>query len=452
MNSTTADLSALTGVRSGKRSYYRAYKASDERLKRSVQSMDSIAQSVVRAGQGVEDLLEEVVRAAASHLEASWVVLALSEDRFPDLTVRFLALDRAGQRLYSPDQVPQGILRFLSEDGCRAIIDGRLVRAPMTLNDQEIGGLVVVHDMADEADPADLLVLRILANQAAVAIHTFQQYRDGKALERRAEQLYDEACARQHGLEQRSVELRRLEERLAIADQRELINNERRRIARELHDSVIHYVLSAGMTIEVVRGEAADSADQEELVQALATAKQLCQDAVGQLRNAIYSLHLDTDNELTSRLPDLIENLAPNHAPLLPVEVRVEGTPVSLPVDAHHQIVQAVGEALFNVARHAEATRAVITLTYRHTALTIAVDDDGIGEPASLAKLLKDRRRMPAEGTQHGLVNIEHRITELGGSVSFHRSPHNGLQVQMSLPLPLPDMASAGHLATRPEE
>ena len=73
------DLATLTGVRSGKTSYYRAYVRSDERMQHAVRAMDSISRALVRTVEGPRGLLEEVVRAAAAHLNAEWTVLALSD-------------------------------------------------------------------------------------------------------------------------------------------------------------------------------------------------------------------------------------------------------------------------------------------------------------------------------------------------------------------------------------
>ena len=60
------DLATLTGVRSGKTSYYRAYVRSDERMQDAVRAMDSISRALVRTVEGPRGLLEEVVRAAAA--------------------------------------------------------------------------------------------------------------------------------------------------------------------------------------------------------------------------------------------------------------------------------------------------------------------------------------------------------------------------------------------------
>ncbi len=90
------DLATLTGVRSGKTSYYRAYVRSDERMQHAVRAMDSISRALVRTVEGPRGLLEEVVRAAAAHLNAEWTVLALADGHLKGARPRFLAADPDG--------------------------------------------------------------------------------------------------------------------------------------------------------------------------------------------------------------------------------------------------------------------------------------------------------------------------------------------------------------------
>src|SRR5918997_1394040 len=112
----------------------------------------------------------------------------------------------------------------------------------MSLSGQQVGSLVGLHGPELDPEPGDLSVLRILANQAAVSLHTSEQYHAGVALHRRATRLYDEVRAHERDLEARTEELRRAEHQLVLATQRELIDAERHRIARELHDTVAQYV------------------------------------------------------------------------------------------------------------------------------------------------------------------------------------------------------------------
>lgn len=436
------DLAALTGVRSGKRSYYRAYVRSDERLQRAVRAMDAISRGVVRTLEGPRGLLEQVVTAAAAHLDAEWTLLALADGRLLGARPRFLVLGREGGPVDDDPELPGLVRRELGAIraglAARSRDDSRWIRVPMMLDGQAIGCLAGFHGLESDPEPGDLAVLRILANQAAVSLHTSEEYQAGLAMRRRAQQLYDQATAQARDLEARTTELQAAERRLVLAHQRELIDAERHRIARELHDSVTQYVLSAGMAVEVARGEAEALVDGGGAIQdRLRVAKGLTQEAVDQLRRAIYALHRAHSDTL-SPLPELLREVAEHHRPQLDVQVRVTGTVTPLPADADHEIARAVGEALFNVALHAGATRAVVRLSYAPDRLLVSVSDDGCGDPADLGRRLRLEGGQPVDGRHRGLANIESRITELGGTLAFRRARIGGIRVELRVPLPLP--------------
>ncbi|MCH1865851.1 sensor histidine kinase [Nocardioides sp. CFH 31398] len=452
---TTADLSVLTGVRSGKRSYYRAYVRSDERTQRAVRAMDSISRALVRTHEGPRGLLEEVVRAAAEHLEADWTMLAVADGHLPGARPRFLALagydggpDGAGEFADDDAALPDAVRAEVS--AVRAGLDGaevddpRWVRVPMTLEGRCIGSLVARHDLPQDPEAGDLAVLRILANQAAVSLHTSEQYHAGLVIHRRAQRLYDEAQAQARDLAQRTAELRHAEDRLLLADQRELVDAERHRIARELHDSVTQFVLSAGMVVEVARGDA-EQAGAHEIGAQLERAKALTAEAVDQLRRAIYALH-QPHSDRVSTLPELLHEVAEHHRPRLDVRVRVEGKDErgELGVDAVHEIARAVGEALFNVAHHAGATRSMVRVRYRPTSLLVSVADDGAGDPTRLSRLLREQRGHDVDGRHRGLANMEARLAGLGGNLAFRRARMGGVRVEMRVPLPLCDAGRPG--------
>ena len=280
-------------------------------------------------------------------------------------------------------------------------------------------------------------MLRILANQAAVSLHTSEQYQAGVTLHRRAQRLYDEATAQARDLAERTAELRHVEERLLLAHQRELIDGERHRIARELHDSVTQYVLSAGMAVEIARGDAEGLGKPgAQIRDRLTTAKKLSQDAVDQLRRAIYALH-QPHRDTVSTLPELLHEVAHQHKPHLHVQLRVEGDVVRLPDDADHEMARTVGEALFNVATHAQASRAIVRLRYRPDRLTLSVADDGTGDPTELSRKLRLERATVVDGRHRGLVNMDSRVSDLGGTLAFRRARLGGVRVEIRIPLPL---------------
>jgi signal transduction histidine kinase len=441
--STAPDLAALTGVRSSKQSYYREYRRTNERMERAVRAMDSISLALVRTVEGPRGLIEEVVRAAGEHLQSQWLVLGLADGALVAARPRYLAIGPSGQLIDDDDLLPAELRRELGAVRAGAtspemVDDQGWVRVPMTLDGDVVGGLVGLHRLESDPEAADLSVLRILANQAAVSMHTSQQYQASLALSRRAQRLRDEATQQARGLAQRDAELRRAERRLVVARQRELLDAERHRIARELHDSVTQYVLSAGMAVDLSRRDIADmeSADQD-VVDRLDDAKELTRRAVEQLRSAIYALHHGGEGEDVAGLPELLSEVAIQHRQHLAVSVRVEGQPFPLGSSVEHSLARVAGEALFNASVHSTATRAIARLVYTDTQVRLWVSDNGRSDPARLRRMLRLRMACDGDGRHNGLVNMASRAAELGGTFALRRARLGGLRVEVRVPWPL---------------
>lgn len=441
-----ADLESLTGVRSGKRSYYRALVRSDERLARAVTAMDSISRALVRTVEGPRSLLEEVVRAAQEHWSAEWAVLALANGALPGGRPRMIAQNAAGQLWITPGELPPAVraeLRRLAdqapaptdEDGA-----GRWVRVPMELEGTAIGGLSVYHRHTSGAVAEDVAVLRILASQAAVSLHTSEQYQAGLALHRRAQQLNDQTAIQARFLAERTAALQAAERQLVVAGQRQLVDEERHRIARELHDTVSQQVLSVGMAVELARRDAELLAGEADpILSQLSTARDLAATAVEQLRQAIYALH-QPHSDTVRTLPELLGALLEQHVGSFETAMRVEGDAVELPESVHHELTRAVGEALFNAAVHAGASRVVVRVRYRPKLLMVTVADDGAGDPLSLRRHLRISSRSTGDGRHRGLANMQDRMVRLGGSIGFRRARIGGVRVELRLPLPVREL------------
>jgi signal transduction histidine kinase len=443
------DLATLTGVRSGKRSYYRELQRSNERVQRTVRAMDSISRALVRTVEGPRALIEEVVRVAAEHLQAEWVLLALADGALPDSRPRFLAIDAEGAVHDRVGKLPATLRRELrslrgagdSPDGPLSHVASsdatdRWIRVGMTLDGAPVGGLVAVHRLADAPDEADLSVLRILANQAAVSMHTSDLHQAGLALGRRAQQLYDEVSQQSLDLAVRTGELHAAEQRLRAADQRELLDTERHRIALELHDSVAQVVLSAGLSVDICQAEAGRRPGAADLVDQLAGAKDLMGRASEQLRSVIYALHHARTQEDVASLPDLLQEMADQHRPHLAVSLRVEGRPAALGTRAEHSLARTAGEALFNVSMHAKASRALLRLRYAADQVSLFVSDDGLGDPTQLRRMLRLAAASTADGRHRGLANMAARADELGGTFAIRRSKLGGVRISVQIPVP----------------
>jgi signal transduction histidine kinase len=121
----------------------------------------------------------------------------------------------------------------------------------------------------------------------------------------------------------------------------------------------------------------------------------------------------------------------------LSVEVRIGGKPVALSAECEQSLFRIAGEALFNTAVHAEASRAVVRLAYTCGSVRLTISDDGNGSPEEVRRSLRAASATPS-GEHRGLVNMQARARELGGTVAFRRARLGGLQVQVEIPvLPL---------------
>jgi signal transduction histidine kinase len=447
------DLEILTGLRSGKRSYYPEYIRSAERLEHAVQALDAISRALVRTAAGPRALVEWVVRTATEHLRADWLLFAVADGVLPAARPRFLAVT-GGELIDDESMLPADVREHL------AVLRGRpwevespdsgqdWVRVSMTLDDEPVGGIAARPGIGLEVAATDRAIVRVLANQAAVALHNSFLFHATTQLRGHSEQLYDATTRHARDLAARSAELAETQRQLVAARQRQVLDDERHRIARELHDSVTQSVLSIGMTIEVCRAEL-DSmgGPARKIAERLVPAKDLTRHAAEELRAAIYALHRAAD-EAPGPLPVMLQRLSTVHRPVgLHVRVTLDGSPIQLPGAVEQSMLRWTGEALFNAAAHGKATRALVRLRYLAGAVAISVSDNGTGDPAQLRRALRLSSGADVSGLHRGLANMLAMAEELGGAQSIRRSRSGGVFLRLDIPLPLP---GGGEADSRP--
>lgn len=436
------DLATLTGLRSGKRSYYPEYVRSAERLEHVVQELDGISRALVRTAAGPRTLVEWVVRTATAHLRADWLLFALADGVLPAAHPRFLAVT-AGELIDDESRLTADIREHLAVLRTRpweveSPASGRgWVRVSMTLDDEPVGGIAARPSAGLELAATDRAILRVLANQAAVALHNSFLFHATTQLRGRSEQLYDATTRHARDLAARSAELAETQRQLVAALQRQALDDERRRIARDLHDSVTQSVLSVGMAIEVCRAELESmGGPASKVAERLVSAKDLSRHATEQLRATIYALHR-TAEEPAGPLPVMLQRLSKVHRPNgLHVKVMLEGNPVALAPKIEESLLRWTGEALFNSAAHGEATRAVVRLRYLLGTVVLSVSDNGTGDPAHLRRALRLSCAADLSGRHRGLANMLAMAQELGGTLSIRRSRSGGVLLRMVTPLP----------------
>ncbi len=443
-------LEALTGLRSGKRSYYPEYVRSAERLELAVQALDGISRALVRTAAGPRTLVEWVVRTATAHLRADWLLFVVADGVLPAARPRFLAVAN-GELIDDESGLPAEVHEHL------AVLRGRpweveshasgqnWVRVSMTLDDEPVGGIAARPSAGLEVAATDRAILRVLANQAAVALHNSFLFHATTQLRGQSDQLYDATTRHARDLAARSAELAETQRQLVAVMQRQALDDERHRIARELHDSVTQSVLSVGMIIEVCRAELEGmDGPAAKIAERLAPAKDLTRHAAEQLRTAIYALHRPAD-EAAAPLPVLLHRLSTVHRPVnLNVNVTLDGHPIALPPQVEQSMLRWTGEALFNAAAHGKATRAQVRLRYRAEGVTLSVSDDGTGDPAQLRRALRLTCMADLSGRHRGLANMMAMAEELGGTLSIRRSRTGGICLRLDIPLTVLRRAETG--------
>jgi signal transduction histidine kinase len=212
--------------------------------------------------------------------------------------------------------------------------------------------------------------------------------------------------------------------RVAIEEEAQrALGEEQARIARELHDVIAHSV-----SMIVVQAAAADDVFDErpdQAREALRSIERAGRDAMLELRRLLSAVRPGIAIDSTAPQPglDQVDELAESlRAGGLDVAVRREGEPVPLPAGLDLSAYRIVQEALTNTLRHAQATRADVTLSYDDDALTVDVRDDG--------------RAAAGNGIGgHGLVGMRERATLLGGTLEAGPQAGGGYRVHARLPL-----------------
>jgi signal transduction histidine kinase len=213
----------------------------------------------------------------------------------------------------------------------------------------------------------------------------------------------------------------------AEQDARRRIDEERLRIARELHDVVAHTMA----TINVQAGVAAHvlSTRPEAAAESLQAIKAASKEGLRELRAILDVLRQADDADPTQPTPGTaqLEALIDGARRAgLETTYTVTGEPVPLPAAVDLAAYRIVQESLTNAIRHAGPATAAVSLGYHHDELRIEVADTGCGQPVGADA---------GQSGGHGLAGMRERAATVGGTVETGPSPGGGFRVAARLPL-----------------
>jgi signal transduction histidine kinase len=232
-----------------------------------------------------------------------------------------------------------------------------------------LGVLAVVNEPGHPAfDDAALRLLEPFAAQAAVALELAQRRADT--------------------------------ERLTLLEDRD-------RIAKDLHDTVIQRLFATAMTLL----SAAEVTDSPAVACRIQRSVDDLDDTIRQIRSTIFALQVEPDDEsLRSRMYAVVDTMTESlgFAP----SVRLDGLlDTAVGAEAGDELLAVLREALSNVGRHARAHRAAVSVDVRDD-VVLRVEDDGVG--------------VPANGRRSGLRNLAERAEALGGACEISAGRSGG--------------------------
>jgi signal transduction histidine kinase len=332
------------------------------------------------SGADPGEALGLIVRRAREICDADVATVALLDGASGDLVVR--AADGQGAEVFDGARLPvDNIAGQVFRSGTSQAVADDLPALVVPLGaERDVRGVLSVANAVGKAGfgAAARRLLETFAAQAAIALELAERRRDA--------------------------------ERVVLLEDRD-------RIAKDLHDTVIQRLFATAMTLM----SAIKITQRRDVAVRVQRAVDDLDDTIRQIRSTIFALQISPDEEQTlrTRLHDVVDTAAESlgFAPA----VRFEGL-LDIVVDdaTAENLIAVLQEALSNVARHAEATRVDVTLT-AGADLLLCVTDNGIG--------------ITDTGRRSGLANMQTRAERLGGTFDVRPADGGGTLLEWRVPL-----------------
>lgn len=410
--------------------------------------MFEAAQSLLAEFELSPDLAHEKVRNLSD--EQRQVVMLM---RILYKPCRLLLLDDIIPILsFQRQEILREKIKKLASEGISVIISSDDLKHLFAVTDRIIvlyEGKLVADRRTAESTPREIVELIVGSSrqeQVSPLIWALESYHDAQ---RQAEELRRTQASLQESLEARTSLNRQLFERLRDqvtaldnlnaalqATQRRLITereDERKALARELHDQVIQDLLSFNYRLEEIGSLEKSPALQNEV----ASIREGMRNVVSELRQMCSDLRPPTIDH--HGLSAAIDSLAHEWALRNDIRLQLEIDPElgRLPETIELSVFRIVQEGLNNIRKHAAARNVRLSLQRTSsTNLLVRLEDDGQGlaMPADLASLSASKH--------FGLVGISERVALLGGSMNIESSRGGGTILQVEIPSPYPLIAA----------
>ena len=294
---------------------------------------------------------------------------------------------------------------------------GLIIRENRTVRIPEIGAHPESYGFPPNHPPMRSFLGMPITNQGVPVGRLYLTNKQDAAEFTEMDQLLVEMFALHAGIAIENARLHDQVRRLAIVDERE-------RISRDLHDSVIQAIYAQTLALDDVPAMVEEEPDEarrrvDEAIDALHA-------VIRDVRNFIFGLRpvLLESGDLSEGLHHLATELRRNGGVAVSVDVTGDPEPLArLPIETVAELLAITREALSNVARHARATTCHVRLEAGGEELRLEITDDGRGFDAA---------RAPARG-HHGLANMRSRAEALRATYDLGSAPGGGTRIIVTL-------------------
>ena len=213
----------------------------------------------------------------------------------------------------------------------------------------------------------------------------------------------------------------------------EAVLDERARLAREMHDTVIQGCAGISALLEAL---ASLRAEEQSLPQELLEhARRQVRTTIDEARQAVWNLRQGqpSGRMLETTLENMARQMSAESG--IPVVCEIAGKPFSLTQMATHELMMMAREAVYNAVLHAHPQRVDVRVSFGPNELTLEVRDNGVGfEPAAV---------FAREDRHYGLVGMRERVEAVGGNFHLDSAPGKGTDLMVRIPRKVSSAAGA---------
>jgi two-component system sensor histidine kinase DegS len=216
-----------------------------------------------------------------------------------------------------------------------------------------------------------------------------------------------------------------------MSDELQIVENERRYVARELHDGVAQTTQQLILQASLCR-KLLERRRLEMLADELADMEARAHHASNQVRELMTDLRppvIQPDAPFVEWIRAELDIHSTRGGPPVEFELQTKETVPNLPNPVRLALIRILQEALLNARKHAAARKIMVTLALDGHTLHLTVADDGQGFST------KELRARPPERGGTGLTSMRARALALGGEFRIHTAPGQGTRIEASVPI-----------------